>query len=209
MIAAAEWNSLEAAKLGVSLLTPLVVLGLGLLVNRASRRLEQAQWANRQLIERRLNLYDMMAPLLNDLLCFFTLVGDYRSVQPPAAIAAKRTLDKTFHVNRFLFSPAFSAAYDSFMDVCFQTYTGVGEPAKLRSTIEFQRPERKDTWNEEWNDLFVFPARHASSLSDIRAAYESLMNCFAEELGVNAEGAHRGRRNDHLIARTSEVAATD
>lgn len=155
MIAAAEWNSLEATKLAVSLLTPLVVLGLGLLINRASRRLEQAQWANRQLIERRLNLYDVMAPLLNDLFCFFTLVGDYRSVEPPAAISAKRTLDKSFYVNRFLFGPAFSATYAAFMDVCFQTYTGIGEPAKLRSTIELQRPER-ETWNEEWNDLFVF-----------------------------------------------------
>ena len=208
MLAAAEWNSLEAAKLAASLLTPLVVLGLGLLVNRASRRLEQAQWANRQLIERRLSLYDVMAPLLNDLFCFYTLVGHYRSVDPPAAVAAKRTLDKTFHVNRFLFSPPFSAAYNSFMDTCFQTYTGVGEPAKLRSTIEFQRPERRDTWNEEWNDLFVFPTRHASSLSDIRLAYERLMNCFAEELGVHAEAKNRGRRNDQLMARTSEVAAS-
>lgn len=145
VIAAAEWNSLEVARLAVSLLTPLFVLGLGLIVNRASRRLEQAQWANRQLIERRLNLYDLMTPRLNDLFCFFTLVRDYRSIEPPAAIAAKRTLDKTFYVNRFLFTPAFSAAYDSFMEVCFQTYTGIGEPAKLRSTIELQRAERKDT----------------------------------------------------------------
>lgn len=191
MIGASAWNSLEAAKLIVGLFTPLVVLALGVIVNRATRRLEQVQWANRQLIERRLNLYDAMAPRLNELFCFFVLVGDFRNIEPPAAIAAKRDLDKAFHVNRFLFSARFSEKYLQFMAVCFHTFVGVGEPAKLRSKIELQKSERKGAaWPAEWDDLFVFPERHASSRQEVQDAYEQLMNCFGEELGVRTNGVH-------------------
>ena len=66
-----------------SAITPVVVALLGYAITRAVRRLEDAHWAGRKLIERRLDLYDEMAPLLNDPSCFFLLVGNYRAITPP------------------------------------------------------------------------------------------------------------------------------
>src|SRR4051812_43380233 len=113
-MAAAEWSSLEVAKLIVTASIPLVVVLLGLVVSRAARRVEDAQWANRKVIERRLDLYDEMATALNDLYCFFALVGTFREVDPPKAVARKRQLDKTFHVNEYLMGPEFGERYAAF-----------------------------------------------------------------------------------------------
>ena len=85
-MAGTAWNSLEVVKLVVAAATPVLVLLLGVVVSRAARRLEEAQWANRTLIERRLELYDEMAERLNDLYCFFGLFGNFREVEPPVAV---------------------------------------------------------------------------------------------------------------------------
>jgi hypothetical protein len=181
------WNSLEAAKLVVAVATPVVVLLLGLYVRRAGRRIEDAQWSNRKLIERRLELYDKMAPLLNDLFCFFTMVGDFRSVTPPIAIDRKRELDKVFHINRHLFDPEFARSYDEFMKTCFITYEDVGSIARLRARPGAQRAERgEENWESEWEAMLLRGGEVAPSEPELKASYERLMNVFAREVGVGA-----------------------
>jgi hypothetical protein len=133
-LAGGHWTWLELAKLIVAGLIPVVVVGLGVLINRTAHRIEQAQWATRRLIDRRLELFDSMAPGLNDLLCFFLLVGDFRNITPPIAIAHKRELDQQFYVNEALMSPEFASRYHAFIGACFQTYTGVGHDARLRAS---------------------------------------------------------------------------
>jgi hypothetical protein len=48
VLAASSWNSLEVAKLAVGVLTPLLLVGLAVLINRTAQRVEDAQWANRR-----------------------------------------------------------------------------------------------------------------------------------------------------------------
>ncbi|MDP8929448.1 MAG: hypothetical protein M3O70_12990, partial [Actinomycetota bacterium] len=69
------WTSLEVAKLIVAALTPVLIFALGVVVTRAARRVEDAQWANRTIIGKRLDVYSELAPSLNDIYCFFTMVG--------------------------------------------------------------------------------------------------------------------------------------
>ena len=69
------WNSLEIAKLLLGLLTPAAVAALGFYLQRVAGRLENRKWANQKIVERRLAIYDEIAPMLNDLLCYFTYVG--------------------------------------------------------------------------------------------------------------------------------------
>ena len=188
MTMASSWNSLEVAKLAVAVLTPLLLVGLGVVINRAARRVEEAQWAGRKLVERRLELYDSMAPLLNDLYCFFECVGRFREVEPPKAVELKRELDKTFYVNRFLFTPAFSERYDDFMGACFKTFTGSGENAKLLAPVSKQERERGAAWDSTWAALFV-PEEELStsdreSRSGFTASYTALMECFAGQVGL-------------------------
>jgi hypothetical protein len=154
-------------------LIPVVVVGLGVLINRTAHRIEQAQWATRRLIDRRLELFDSMAPGLNDLLCFFLLVGDFRNITPPIAIAHKRELDQQFYVNEALMSPEFASRYHAFIGACFQTYTGVGHDARLRASEQRHRAEREAEWTDDWSRYFVQQDGLVESLTTIRAATEN------------------------------------
>jgi hypothetical protein len=182
---AAEWTSLEIAKLAVSVVTPLLLVGIGFVINRGVRRIENVEWGNRKLIERRISLYDEMAPKLNDLYCFFRCVGSFREIDPPTALKRKRELDRSFHVNRFLFSPDFTTQYHDFMDACFETYTGGGEDAKLKSDVDEQAFERgPEHWDSSWTKYFVSDGRALTNAGEIRSRYESLMASFSRDLGV-------------------------
>jgi len=169
-------------------------VGLGVLINRTARRVEDAQWANRRLLGRRLELYEKMAPLLNDLYCFFRLVGRFLEIKPPRARPLKRELDKLFHVNRFLFSPRFAEAYDELMQTYFRTWTGKGQPAKIKSPVWFQLQERTEAnWEPKWEAAMFDPAAQFAAtdlealgryVKSIDAAHNTLMTVFAEEVGV-------------------------
>jgi hypothetical protein len=180
---AAGWSSLEITKLVVAAATPVVVLLFGVVVNRAGRRVEQAQWTNRKLVERRLELYGEMAGALNDLYCFFSLVGHFREIEPPAAVALKRTLDKLFYVNEFLMGEEFGERYRDFMSACFEIYTGFGQDAKLRADIGAQRSERRE-WDEAWAPCFVSQAGSVTRLAVVGDRYRALMHAFADAIGV-------------------------
>ncbi len=52
--AQSAWNSLEIIKLLVQVLTPLILLFLGVWINRVARRIEAVQWANQKVVEKRI-----------------------------------------------------------------------------------------------------------------------------------------------------------
>jgi hypothetical protein len=202
MVFASSWNSLEVAKLAVGILTPLLLVGLGVLINRTARRVENAQWANRRVLDSRLELYDDMAEPLNDLYCFFRLVGGFREIDPPRALELKRELDKLFHVNRFLFSPRFGELYEQLMRTYFRTFTGTGQSAKIKSPVDMQQRERTQAhWKPEWEALFdpsSFAAttmealrRYVTSVDDV---HNALMTAFAGEVGVRPASSAAQKR---------------
>jgi hypothetical protein len=127
---ASTWNSLEVAKLLVSALTPVAVVSLGLWVNRLSRRLEASQWANQAIVEWRMKIYDELASRLNDLLCYFTFVGNWKELTPPEIVNIKRVLDKRVYTVAPLFSDEFRNRYDALINSCFETYVG-GDPIRV------------------------------------------------------------------------------
>jgi hypothetical protein len=196
---ATGWNSLEVVKLIVAALVPIVVFALGWPITRAARRLDQAQWATRKLIELRLELYADMASSLNDLLCFFRLVGDYQTVTPPVALERKRTLDKAFYVNQHLMSEDFAQCYHDFIAACFLTYTGPGRPAQLRASRRRQEHEREN-WDSSWNELLIPDNSPATTLSELNKRYYALMDIFGEEIGARRPTtgifSNKGRRQD-------------
>jgi hypothetical protein len=184
-LAASVWSSLEVVKLVVAALTPLAVGLLGLYIKRVGQRIEDNQWSGRKLVEKRLELYDDMAPDLNDLYCCFVLVGDFRAITPPDAIALKRKLDKTFHINRHLFDPEFENRYKAFMELCFITNESVGSTARLRADLDVQRDERGPShWDTAWEPMLLSPGETGPGRREIIDAYNGLMHTFADEVGV-------------------------
>ncbi len=186
------WTSVQVATLAVAALTPLTVAGLGLFVARASRRLEQVQWANQTVVTRRLDIFAQLAPGLNQLLCFATFVGGWKEVEPRHAIAVKRKLDETMYANRVLFSDELFAAYHQFMAVLFAMYASTDADALLRAPIESKWGNRRNMpWWDEPSMAGLFTA--ASSTDDIQAAHDELAERFRADLYVT-------RQNQPLLA---------
>ena len=92
-------------KLLFQLLTPAAVAALGYYSTRVLKRFEHFQWRNQRLIEKRIAIYDSIAPDLNDLLCYFTYVGCWKELAPPDVVALKRSIDKKIYLAAPIFSP--------------------------------------------------------------------------------------------------------
>jgi hypothetical protein len=60
-----SWNSVQVVTLIVDAATPVTVAVLGVIFARASRKIEQVQWANQTVVTRRLDVFDKLAPGLN------------------------------------------------------------------------------------------------------------------------------------------------
>ncbi|TPQ38786.1 hypothetical protein C2U71_23810, partial [Burkholderia ubonensis] len=149
------WNSLEIVKLVLGVLTPLSVACLGWLVARRLKRLELVQWTNQRLIEKRLALYDTVAPQLNALLCFYTWIGYWKDISPDDVIRAKRELDRTFHIYRYLFDDDVYDAYHTFIHALFEMHTGPGRDARIRSLIHAPDGDRSVHGTYEWKPAWV------------------------------------------------------
>ncbi|MCA1704690.1 MAG: hypothetical protein LC808_16065 [Actinobacteria bacterium] len=181
MLAASSWTSLEIAKLTVASLVPILLFVLSLVVARTGRRVEDLQWSNRKVTEKRLQIYDELAPPLNDIFCFFLTVGHFAGVAPPEVIARKRESDRIFYRNAALFTRQFQERYADFINACFEHFTGVGKPALLRTSRERQVAERGGEWDPSWDSMF---SNQPSRPEDVATTYDALMDSFAEEVGV-------------------------
>jgi hypothetical protein len=183
------WSSVQIATVAVAALTPLTVAGLGLLIARASHRLEQVQWANQTVVTRRLDIFAELAPGLNQLLCFATFVGGWKELLPDQVIALKRKLDQIMYANRVLFSPELFAAYHHFMTTLFAMYATTGADALLRAPIESVWGDRRKLswWNEQAMPVLFAAADKASSVEDIQAAYDELSQRFRADLYVTRQ----------------------
>jgi hypothetical protein len=186
------WNSLEIAKLVAGLLTPAALAAFGIYIHRVTKRFEHLQWRSQKLIETRLKIYDDLAPQLNDLLCYFTYVGCWKDLDPPAVVAMKRIMDKKIFLAAPLFSESFFAACMEFQNLCFETYTGWGRDALLRTPFQRRKEARPNDWKAEWNECF---SDCASDPKSIKAAYKKVMEAFATDIGVHPSFVvpHSGR----------------
>lgn len=179
-----NWNSLEVAKLLVSTLTPVVVVILGIWIARVTKRLEQRQWTHRRIIERRIDVYDEIAPLLNDLVVYFTFVGHWKELQPIQLVEAKRILDRRVHISESLFSEQFLLSYSSFIQLCFATYQGWGIDARLRGDPKLHIKAAGSSWDTAWTELFT-AERDWVEPSRVYNSYKQLMAVLSEELQLN------------------------
>ena len=171
----------------VEALTPIAVAGLGVFLARASRRLEQVQWANQTVVTRRLELFAAIAPDLNKLLCFATFVGSWKELQPGDVVTIKRRLDETMYANRVLFSDQLFEAYRHFMTTLFAMWTSTDADAPLRAPIESGWGSRRNMrW---WDDSMTafFNTTDPPSTDDIQEAYEELSERFRADLYVTGQ----------------------
>jgi hypothetical protein len=176
-----DWTSLEVAKLAVSLITPLAVVWIGFRINRKLKDIEQLHWANQKIVERRIQFYFEVVPSLNEILCFFTYVGTWQETTPAHILALKRKLDRAFYINAPLFPSGVMESYFALMRVCYKTFTGWGEGAKIRSDFSRRKAFSKD-WQDSWDAYFA--VEDACPTQDVHVRYNMLIEVLAEALGV-------------------------
>lgn len=185
----AVWNSLEIVKLLVAALTPIVVAVGGYWINRRLKSLEAAQWTQQKIVERRIKAYDELAPGVNKLFCFFAYVGSWKETKPPDIISMKRTLDERAHISAPLFDASFLRLYNELLNLCFTTFAGWGEDAKLRTLTDRRREAAGQAWESSWDNCFV-EATQAVAPSEVKDAYTRFMAYLAAAMGATEVGAH-------------------
>jgi hypothetical protein len=102
-------------------------------------------------------------------------------MNPPDIVALKRKLDKKIHLAAPLFTASFYGACSHFQDQCFETYSGLGSDAKLRTQHQNRRAFRSD-WKDEWDTLF---SSSQIETREIREAYYAVMTVMARDIGVH------------------------
>jgi hypothetical protein len=138
------WNSLEIAKIAASLLTPLTIALATLYFNHLkdvdAHRQEQVkdmdvqhQEQLRRTVAKRMEIWDYVAPLMNEEYSYFLFVGKWKEITPKQAIAVKRDLDAKMYSNQILFTKEFFSAYQEFMNESFKTGRGWKQDAGLRT----------------------------------------------------------------------------
>jgi len=175
------WNSLEVVKLFADVAIPAVIALFGWRLQKAINVFESMQWKSQKLVEKRLGVYDDMAPLFNDILCYFTYVGIWKELDPSCVIKSKRELDKKIHLASPLFSKEFFDASLDFQHVCFETFNSWGVDARLRTKYERRRDAKGDAWCREWETCF---SENVSEPRVVRDAYARVMKAFAQDIGV-------------------------
>ena len=175
------WNSLEIAKIAASLLTPAALAIFGLFIQRVSRRFEDRRWVNQKVVEKRLEIYDQLAPGLNDILCYFTFVGCWKDLDPPDVVRMKRDMDRKVHLARPLFPASFSTACQAFLHECFTRFGGPwGADSQLRTTTAGRIEVHPRPWNPDW--ACHFASEHAET-EKIQQLYLAIMTEFTVCLG--------------------------
>lgn len=167
----------DHAKLGVDLLGPLVAAVFGIWVIRLTKRIEQNQWRNQKLIEKRISIWDEVGPSINDIYCYCKRIGSWKEMTPMDVIGRKRRADKAVHLSRPYFSHEFFQAYIDFTDSSFAMFQRQGADAKIRTSMTEHRNARHD-WEIIWDCLLTDDFDEASLVN----AYERLLRQVQGEL---------------------------
>ena len=172
-----EW--LEYAKIGVAALTPIMTGVVGIILVRLGTRLDATKQLHQELLRKRLQLFEDVAPKLNDVFCFFQAIGHWADLSPDEVIKRKRAIDRSIQVNRYLFRSDFWDAYQRFEQSHFDMFAAVGQPAKLRLDMAYVRERVGDYFKSEWAP---FVSGKPGNHQDQSQHYQALMQILGKEI---------------------------
>jgi hypothetical protein len=169
------WTSLEKAKLAVSILTPVLVLILGIVINNSVKTAERSTGL-------RSEIYKTIGGDLNDIYSYLAFVGGWKELSPADVIARKRAVDKAMYTYKPFFSKELFATYERFMSEAFAPYGGAGQDARIRSDIATEDGDRRrhttKAWEAAWEDRFTKERNKAAQ----REAYDQFLEQLARDL---------------------------
>ena len=184
-----ESGLIDWLRLAASVGTPLTVACVGYFLNQRLKSIDDAQWQNRKITEKRIALFDAIAPDLNKVFCFCTFLGYWKDISPKEMLEAKRELDKTININRHLLSVNFYDSYEEFIHLAFRTFTGWGQDARIRAAIASGMADRKKHANYEWCSEFasMFDEETIPPADEFQASYNSVMGALRDCIGLDGD----------------------
>ena len=175
-------QTIETLKVLVPILIPVTVVIIGYLLNERLKTFEHFQWRNQKLIEKRITIYDQLAPLLNDLLCYYTYIGTWKEITPIDILNKKREIDRRVNIARHLFPHDFYTTCEAFMNSCFQMFNEMGEDAKLNDRdFEPRQKVMGEKWDPAWNNRF---SGKVTPKEEIKTKYYDIMKAFERDMGL-------------------------
>lgn len=176
--------ALDVARTLAAIAVPVVVAILGYRLNRRLKQWEASQWRNQELIKARLAYYQAIAPDLNDLMCYFTFIGAWKTFTPPEVVEIKRRVDRNFFCALPLFSVESDEAYVAFTAACFATFGRWGDDAKLRTGFVRRRDASK-AWDPSWEPMFTHAEDTGVSgeeLAQFRLRYDAVLRAMTKDI---------------------------
>jgi len=181
------WRSLEIATMVLAVLSPVVIVILAIRFKRILKKLNQKQWTNQKIVEKRMEFYDRFIPKLNDIYCFFCYVGNWNELSPPQILRSKKELDKDLNIYASLFSDDLSNRYLEFMRLCFVSRSGWEQDEKIKSLFELRQGQQGE-WSDEWIQLF--DTNNVVEATKIKESYDLLLESFKKDLVVFQSGMY-------------------
>lgn len=148
-------NWAEAAVAISGLAGPVLVVTIGWLVNRRLKEIDVRLARTRDLMCRRFQHFDAMSEWINDIFCYSSYVGHWRSMTPVDILQAKRRLDKLIYANVPIWGSEFLVAYRRFIRACFREYTGVDGAAQLKTSMVRHKKAWGARWLVDWDQYFA------------------------------------------------------
>jgi len=181
------WNSLEVVKLIISILTPIIIAFIAFRFNKVLKKLDKKQWTNQKIVEKRIEIYDKIVPKLNDMLCFYCYVGNWKELSPLDIVQIKRELDKEINIYAPLFSDNLLNNYNEFINLCFESFTGWGNNAKIKSKYG-HRQDHYIGWDSDWEKCFN--TEEVIEPKILRKKYSELMEVFRTDMEIFQSGIY-------------------
>jgi hypothetical protein len=183
-------------------------------LNSTLQQVAAGQWASQKVIEKRIAVFDEVAPALNDLYCFFKFVGHWKELTPPTVVAHKRRIDKTLHVYAAMFPASMLDSYYTFINLYFRSYAGPDHDAKLRTAVLNERWGNRQkslgkAWDPRWAKLFVPASSQIASREAVTAAYFSLMDEFSRSLGLGIDPTSSERKAAVIAEALTQLRKAD
>jgi hypothetical protein len=177
----------DYANLGISALTPLVTGVFAVLVLYVGVRVDQSKELNQTLLTKRLEVYENIAPKLNDIYCFYEVFGNWADLNPDDIIKRKRDIDNQYYVYKFLFSSAVTDAYPKFEAAFFHTYSGPGQPLQLMLDLNHVRSNMGNKFNADWEKSVSNPGGNYQTQTIV---FENLLTLLASDVEGGSEAKH-------------------
>jgi hypothetical protein len=182
-------GNLVIAALILAVLALIMMVVVAFRFSRIIKGMKKKQWTNQKIVEKRMEIYDRMAPRLNDIYCFYSYVGNWKEITPPDILRIKRDLDKEMNIFAKLFSDVLSEKYRSFMLLCFVSKTGWEHDEKIKSLYEL-RKEQCTEWDDDW--IQYFDTNNVVEAPKIKERYDALTDSFKDDLVVLQYGDYPG-----------------